>query len=377
MRIGMKGAERLERAGYPPITLEPGDITAEDSGKAWTYKAKDTITNADVTVRLARETCSDGTDAKYSFSVLVSDSELGELHGCAKIAAEQFPEFKQKNLDDDDPEKKKVVPPPITGFKAPLEIAFIDPAGKVLFARGAVTKTVAPTGSQLSFSHDGRKLLFTRDDGGKNHTILLYDVASGKTTEILHGMVQGAFWSPDDMKIAFLRSTESSWTVWTMPANAPDSSVQLSTTAVTTLQGWLDAHTVLASDATTLHFLKTESPPAQIALHDIYGEGFEVGAADTIRVNPANSDLLLISAGVAHAKSGSGNAAFLYEIKSKRRVTVTPATAFALDAEWSRDAIQIFFTNRESAKVSVICRVFWDGSGYKRIRGGSDMVVGQ
>ena len=26
LRIGMKGAERLERAGYPPIPLDPGEI---------------------------------------------------------------------------------------------------------------------------------------------------------------------------------------------------------------------------------------------------------------------------------------------------------------------------------------------------------------
>jgi uncharacterized membrane protein len=377
MRVGMKGAERLERAGYPPITLEPGDITADDSGKAWTYKARDTATNADVTVQLARESCSDGTDAKYSFAVVVSDSEIGELKGCAKIAAEQFPEFKQKNLDDDDPEKKKVVPPPITGFKAPVEIAFIDPAGKVVYARGAVTKIVASAGSHLQFSHDGKKLLFTRDDGGKNHTLLMYDVASGKTTELMRGSVQTAFWSPDDSKIAFLRAADSSATVWTMPANSPEGATQLNTIPVTSLHGWLDAHTVLATDNSNLHFLKTDSPPMQIALRDIYGEGFEIGAADTIRVNPANFDLILISAGLAHTKSGSGSAAFLYEIKSKRRVTVTPASVPALDAEWSRDAIQIFFTNRESAKAAVICRVFWDGSGYKRIRGGSDMVVGQ
>src|SRR4029077_5003875 len=142
VRIGMKGAERLERAGYPPITLEPGENTAGEFGGAWTYKAKDTGTNADVMVHLIREACADGTENKYSFAAVVTDSELGELRGCAKIAAEQFPEFKQKNLDEDDPEKKKVVPPPITGIKAPIEIAFIDLTGKVTVARGAAVKVV-------------------------------------------------------------------------------------------------------------------------------------------------------------------------------------------------------------------------------------------
>ena len=31
-RIGMKGVERLERTGYPPITLEPGEISCRRLG---------------------------------------------------------------------------------------------------------------------------------------------------------------------------------------------------------------------------------------------------------------------------------------------------------------------------------------------------------
>ena len=379
----MKGAERLERSGYPPITLEPGEIAADDSGISWTYKAKDTATNADVMVRLTREPCSDGTDTKYPFAAVVTDTELGESRGCAKIAAEQFPEFKQKNLDEDDPEKKKPVPP-ITGIKAPVEIAFMDPTGKVTVARGATAKVVAPEGSQLAFSHDGKRLLFTREDHGER-TILMYDVATGKTTEVMRGMVQSACWSPDDTHIAFLRFAEPAWTVWTMPTGSPDRAAQLSTSGVWALHGWMDAHTVLASSNTTLYFLKTESPPMAIAIRDVYGDGFEATSSDTIRVNPSNADLLLVTAAVPHpkagtpsdAKTGLGGAAFLYELRSKRRVMVTPANALAEDAEWSRDAIQIFFTNGESAKAPVICRVFWDGSGYKRVRGGRSMVVGQ
>ena len=75
-RIGMKGVERLERTGYPPITLEPGEISAEDSGTAWTYKAKDTGTDAAVTLRLTREPCTDGTpETKYSFRAVLTHAE--------------------------------------------------------------------------------------------------------------------------------------------------------------------------------------------------------------------------------------------------------------------------------------------------------------
>jgi uncharacterized membrane protein len=384
VRIGMKGAERLERAGYPPITLEPGEISADDSGTSWNYRAKDAGTGADVTVRLLREACTEGSaEAKYSFRAVVTHAQIGALNGCAKIAAEEFPEFKQKNLDEDDPEKKKVLPAPITGFKAPVAMAFIDATGKVVLVRSGVTKIVAPAGYQLSLSHDGKRLLFTRDEQGKDRTMVLYDAVSGKSTDLMRGLVQRAFWSPDDSRIAFMRSTGQDWTVWTMPAGAPDKALQLSTSGVWALHGWLDAHTVLASDDTKLYFLRTESPPTAVAIREVYGDAYEVMSSDSIRANPANPDLLMVTAYVSHPKAGTptdahtgmGGAAFLYELKSKRRVEVTPANVLAQDAEWSRDAIQIFFTNRE--KAPVICKIFWDASGYKRVRAGSGLVVGE
>src|SRR5690349_8097860 len=55
LRIGMKGAERLERVGYPPVPLEPGEIEQEGTAEAWLYHAKDSATQADVTVRVSRE----------------------------------------------------------------------------------------------------------------------------------------------------------------------------------------------------------------------------------------------------------------------------------------------------------------------------------
>jgi uncharacterized membrane protein len=386
VRIGMKGAERLERVGYPPITLEPGEIRPDDSGTSWIYQAKDTGTGADVAVRLSREACSDGmSDNKYSFKAAVTHAQIGDFKGCAKIAAEQFPEFKQKNLDDDDPEKKKVVPPAITGFKPPVAVAFIDGTGKVVVARGEVAKIAAAKGYQPALSHDGKRLLFTREEQGTERTIVLFDVATGKSTDLVRGMVQEAFWSPDDANIAFLKFTGQAWQVWTMPSGSPEKAAQLATTGVVGLHGWQDIHTVLASDASRMYFLKMESPPTSLELREIYGEAFPVASADTIRANPVNPDLLLVTAAVAHpasgmptdAHTGMGSAAFIYELKSKRRVLVTPPSTFATSAEWSRDGIQIFFTIREGAKGSSVCRIFWDGSGLKRQRIGSSLVVGQ
>src|SRR5215475_2058633 len=232
LRIGMKGAERLERVGYPPIPLDPGPTEQDGTAEAWLYHAKDSATQADVTVRVSREACSDNmSDTKYSFSVAVTHAQIGELKGCAKIAPDQFPEFKQKNLDDDDPEKKKVTPPPITNFKPPTAVAYSDSTGKVMLARGEAAKLVAPKGSELSLSHDGKRLLYTREDSTPDHTIVLYDVATLKSTDLIRG-AQSAFWSPDDSQIAFLKPSGTTLQVWTAPAASPDRAAPLASTPV-------------------------------------------------------------------------------------------------------------------------------------------------
>jgi len=375
LRIGMKGAERLERVSYPPIQLDPGEIEQEGTAEAWLYHAKDSATQADATVRVAREACSDNmSDTKYSFRVVVTHAQIGELKGCAKISPDQFPEFKQKNLDEDDPEKKKITPPAITNFKPPTAVAYLDPTGKVVFARGEAGKLVAPKGSQLSLSHDGKRLLYTREDSATERTVVLYDAATAKAADLIRG-AQSAFWSPDDSQIAFLKVSDGALHVWTAPANAPDKTAELAPTPVLALHGWQDLHTVLATDSSKLYFLKTESPPSSAELREIYGSNFQIAATDALRVSPANSDLLAVSA------TGAGNAAmgniFLYEFRSKRRVAVTAPTVNASNAEWSRDGIQVFFTLRDAAKNSSVYRIFWDGSGLKRIRPGSNLVIGQ
>jgi uncharacterized membrane protein len=383
-RIGMKGVERLERAGYPPITLDPGEIAQEAAGSAWMYHAKDAASSADVVLRLTRESCTDGTpETKYQFRAVLNHTQIGELRGCAKIAADQFPEFRQKNLDDDDPDKKKVVPPAITGFKSPTVTTFVDAAGKVMLTHGDSAKEVAAAGYQPSLSHDGKRLLFTQNLAGKERKIVLYEPTTGKTTELLRGLVAWPFFSPNDANIAFMKLVGTDWQVWTMPTGFPEQAAQLSAGGVWALHGWLNANTVIASDAATLYFLRTEGPATSIPIGEVYRE-FERNSTDTIRANPLNPDLLLVSAMTQTVRPGMakdpetkmGSATFLYEIKSKRQVVLTPPNVFAQDGEWSRDGLQIFFTDNAAGKASSIWRIFWDGSGLKRLRTGSSLVAG-
>src|ERR1700676_1929004 len=222
LRVGQKGPERLDRPGYPPIPLEPADITRDANGDTWTYRAKDTATAAAVTVHLSREACSDAMSAtKYTFRAVVEHAQLGTLNGCARIAAELFPRITNQSEDDpDDAAKKEPVPETtVTGFKVPTAVAYINATRKIVVSRGAIKKIVGPAGTDLALSNDGKKLLYTRTDANSpsESAIVLYEFDTGRSKDLLHGAVKQPFWSPDDTRVAYLNNQDQKWQVWTFP----------------------------------------------------------------------------------------------------------------------------------------------------------------
>ncbi len=73
-----------------------------------------------------------------------------------------------------------------------------------------------------------------------------------------------------------------------------------------------------------------------------------------------------------------GPAFFEFEVRSKRRVLLSPPHMLTNDAEWSGDGLQIFFTGRDAkSQAAAIYRVFWDGTSQVKIHDGSDYVIGQ
>lgn len=404
LRIGLRGPERLDRKEYPPIPLEPADVARDRAADSWTYHAKDSQTGAAVSVHLIREPCSDpaGT-TKFAFSATVEHAQIGSAEGCARVATELFPKINNQPTDDDDDAKNKPAPPTVTNFKAPVAVAYINPAGKLVIKRGSVARALSgKEGYQPSLSHDGKRLLYTTDvkgdanDGAKSseRTISLYDWATGKTTELLRGSVQQALWFPDDTRIAFLKFDGSKWQLWTMPANAPEQAELLYPGEAVSLYGSADAHTILAGDMQNLLWIGDDGTVKQtLASADLYGKDqFSLSSGNTVRVHPLNPDLLLVSAellpGAASSKIGSlaskdaaaqpGQAFFLYEIQSKRRVVLSPPNLSCSFAEWSRDGLQIFFTGRDpAAKTTAIYKMFWDGTSQTKVQDGYDLVIGQ
>ncbi|HUL34480.1 MAG TPA: hypothetical protein VL128_11390 [Candidatus Eisenbacteria bacterium] len=411
MRLGMKGPERLDRDGYPPIVLDPGAVLPGDSDDSWTYPAKDDDAGADVTVHVSRVACSDDmSGTKYTFTVVVQHAQIGTLNGCGQSEPEKFPEFRKKNqLDipddtddknadkgknsdkdkdkDDKAKNRSSVLDPITKFHSPVDVAYLDAAGRVIFGRGSVRKNVAPAGSELAVSHDGRKLLFTRSASGNRpeRSIVLYDSATGTLRELVGPNAHSAFWSSDDSQVAFLKYDGQQWQVWTLPTADPSQAKMLSPQPVESLHGWISPNTVLVSDMQSLWWLSEDKPPQSIALKDVYGDTFQVMSSDTIRPNPINPDLLLVSAYYLHAPAGApvdsvglNSTFFLYELRSHRRVVLGPPDTFARAAEWSRDGLQIFFTRVVPGRNAIgTSRIFWDASGLRNYSAGSYFVIGK
>ena len=396
LRIGQKGPERMDRPGYPPIPLEPAEVTYETQADSWTYHAKDSATGAAVAVHVSREACEDAKSdtlttnpplgGKYAFRASVEHAQLGSFKGCGRIAAELFPKINNQPDADDDDEKKKPPPATITNFKAPVFVAYLNSAGSVVLSRGATKKVVAPSGSELALSHDGKKLLYLRSDStsGAERTIVLYDWDTGKSTDLLHGYVREAFWSPDDSRVAFLKALDRAWQVWVAPPAHPESPTLFSPQPVSGLHGWTDNHTVLATDSLNVYWLSEEALPQAESLHDIYGPTFQIQNSDTLRVHPLNPDLLLVSATYASSPrgtpvdaTGQANSFFLYELRSKRRSILCPPDQAGSMAAWSRDGLQVFFSSLDSSKRAVVNRIFWDGTSVVRTLLGSHYVIGQ
>jgi len=255
-----------------------------------------------------------------------------------------------------------------------------------MFKRGTVVRQVAAEGYQLAVSHDGSKLLYTRDEPGGGRVVVLYDFTTGKSTELLRGIVQQAVWSPDDTRFAFLKFVEGQWRLWTAPLTSPDAATAFFPGEIMSIDGWVDARTILVDDLQKLSWVSDDGTVQRaLSEKEIFGDAFGFSSANTVRIHPLNSDLLLVSAewlkvppGTPVDKEmGNGQGFFLYEISSKRRVIMSPLDMFAQDAEWSKDGLQIFFTGTDASRNSAIYRMFWDGSGLQKYATGINLAIGK
>ena len=398
VRIGLKGPERFDREGYPPIPLEPAEVTQEATPETWTYHAKDSATGAAVAVHLSREACTDATNdtlgtapplgGRYSFKISIDHAQIGSLKGCGRIATELFPKINNRpDQDDDDTKKKPPVPvSSVTKFQLPIAVAYVNANEQLAFKRGSIVRTIPGTsGNDLSPSHDGKKLLFTREEGTVR-AIIEYDYDSNNVKELLRGDVRNPFLSPDDTRVAYLNHQGGKWQIWAFPSNDPSKAAVVSADAFESVQGWSDLHTILAvtQNPAALAWIGEDGKATQtLPISDLCGTDFAAGAKLTVRLHPTNPDLALVSAlfvrsaaGVPAVENGLAGGLFFYEFRSKRRAVLAIPNLSATDGEWSRDGFQILFTGTDSARRKASYRVFWDAIGLQKYVAGTSLVVG-
>lgn len=399
VRIGLKGPERFDREGYPPIPLEPGEVAREATPETWTYHAKDSGTGSPVAVHLSREACTDAANdtltttpplgGKYSFKISIEHAQIGSLKGCGRIATELFPKINNRPDQDDDDTKKKPVPvSSVTKFQSPLVVAYLSANLQLAFKRGSVIRAISgPPGYDLCPSHDGKKLLFTREEGaGPLRTINEYDFDSNSVKELLRGDVRNPVWFPDDSRVVYLNHQGGKWQLWAFPVNDPSKAALVNADSFESIEGWSDPRTllVLTASPAALAWIGEDGRAAQtLPISDLCGADFVAGTKLEVRPHPTNPDLVLVSAlfarppvGVPPVENGQAGALFFYEFRSRRRAVVTIPNLSATDGEWSRDGFQILFTGTDSSRRRATYRVFWDAIGLQKYVAGTSLVVG-
>jgi len=398
VRIGLKGPERFDREGYPPIPLEPAEVTQDATPETWTYHAKDSATGAPVAVHLSREACTDAANdtltatpplgGRYSFKISMDHAQIGSLKGCGRTATDLFPKINNRPDQEDDNEKKKPPVPAssVTKFQSPIVVAYLNATQQLVLKRGSVVRTIPGAAeSDLSPSHDGKKLLFTRVEGAVR-AINEYDYDSNSVKELLRGDVRNPVWFPDDSRVVYLNHQGGKWQLWAFPANDPTKAALVNADSFESIEGWSDPRTllVLTASPAALAWIGEDGRATQtLPVSDLCGTDFVPGTKLVIRPHPTNPDLVLVSAmfarppaGVPAVENGQAGALFFYEFRARRRVVLTTPTLSASDGEWSRDGFQILFTGTDSARRKTTYRIFWDAIGLQKYVVGTSLMVG-
>jgi Tol biopolymer transport system component len=268
-------------------------------------------------------------------------------------------------------------------------IAYRDASGRVVYQPEGVAARIvaAANGSELSLRPDGKALLYTRDEpSGPNRTLVLYDAGTGKSRDLMGGLVRSPLWSGDGAWIAFLRFDSGAWQLWRMPAGNPGSAARISEQRMMSLVGWAkDGESVVCFDEKNLYWMGLDGKAQRtLELRTVYGNQLQWMSSDHLRLDPSNPDRLAVSAFYEETPKGApvddmdlNSTIALADLKSGKRTIVMPARFWATDGEWSPDGAWIYYTRLEGRKKYEVWRMHPDGSAMERVASGSEAVAAE
>jgi hypothetical protein len=103
-------------------------------------------------------------------------------------------------------------------------LAYVDSRDRLVYQpEGGKPVVVDRNGYEPNLRRNGKQLLYTRQQSANSpkRTLVLYDVASGRSRDLISGFVSGPVWSPDGRRMGFTRLEAKVWQVWVMDLAEP------------------------------------------------------------------------------------------------------------------------------------------------------------
>ena len=267
-------------------------------------------------------------------------------------------------------------------------LAYVDSRDRLVYQpEGGKPVVVSRDGYEPSLRRDGKQLLYTRQESATSpkRTLVLYDVASGHSSDLISGFVSGPVWSPDGRRMAFTRLEAKVWQVWVMDLAEPAKASRVSEEEMDGVAGWSpESDTIICYNQTNVYWIGLDGKTRRkVPTSVFYRQDLEWMSSNKIRIDPKNPNLLAVSAGYSETQEGAPAdetgmtfTVALFDINSSKRDLVLTKKVWGDEAEWSPDGEWLYFRRLE-ARGFAVWRVHPDGSGLERVAAGSGPAVAE
>jgi len=228
-------------------------------------------------------------------------------------------------------------------------LAYVDSRDRLVYQpEGGKPVVVDRNGYEPSLRRDGKQLLYTRQESATSpkRTLVLYDVASGRSRDLISGFVSGPVWSPDGRRMAFTRLEAKVWQVWVMDLAEPAKASRVSEEEMDGVAGWSpESDTIICYNQTNVYWIGLDGKTRRkVPTSVFYRQDLEWMSSNKIRIHPKNPNLLAVSAGYSETQEGAPAdetgmtfTVALFDINSSKRDLVLTKKVWGDEAEWSPD----------------------------------------